>query len=148
MGRIKLLDPEKLTKTEVISLVSHEQTLRYSDRYQKFYEDNIIKGEKRNSMSTYMPVEDIIQKEVLSHFGYEPNELNLTNLRIMFGLFRDDPDVKKNAFWLNLNIIHDGVKVGTIAKSCKLYGINANEYNLLSLFSKDRPTIIMTGSIT
>lgn len=140
MGIIKYLDLSKLTKSEVIELVSTEKEMRYSDIYQSMYEDVI-----KNSKS--IVVEDIIQFNVLKTLGYTPNLINLNNLRRMFKIWSKDEDIRQIAFWINLNIIHDGVPIGSQMLNCQFYDLNQNSIYLSDL-AQNKPIIILCGSIT
>ena len=141
MGKIKLLNLETITKEHAIELLSYEQELRYSDKYQQMYKDNML-GDKRHGII----VEDVIQLDVLSHFNYTSNEQNLKNLRNMFDMFRNDPDVSKHAFWINMNIMHSGVSIGSKMKNCTFVDLNKNNLMLDDIVKNK--TIIMAGSIT
>lgn len=141
LEEIKLLDVATITKEIALELVTHERNLRYSDRYQEIYRNNIV-DDKRGDV----PVEDLIQYEVLEHFGYDHNILNLSALRQMFGKFRNDPDVRNIAFWIGLNIMHDGVHVGTAFKDSIIYDVDKNPVKLSNLIT--RQTVIMAGSLS
>ena len=141
MGKIKILDLKKITKDDVLKFVQYERDLRYSDRYQNLYQERIVNGKRTGS-----PVEDDIQNEVLLHFGYDLTEENLFALRTTFSLYRNDEDVRNIAFWIGLNIMHDGVNIGSEIKNFKLYDLNTKQVMLNDIINKK--TIIMAGSIT
>lgn len=141
MGKIKIFDLKKITKDDVLKFVQYERDLRYSDRYQNMYQERIVNGKRIGD-----PVEDDIQNEVLLHFGYDLTEENLLALRTTFSIYKNDDDVRNIAFWIGLNIMHDGVDIGSEIKNFKLYDLDSNKMMLNDIINKK--TIIMAGSIT
>ncbi len=137
MGKIKVLN--NLTKDKLLEMVKYEAQLRYSDEYQQKYQEKI----QNNSTDI---VENYIQEDVLVKFGYDITDDNLYTLRSAFSEYKDDEDIKNSAFWIGLNIVHDGVDVGTPMKNIILHNIDGEQVELDAIV--DKPTIILAGSMT
>jgi hypothetical protein len=144
--KIKVLDLEEINKEEALRLVTTERNYRYSDKYQQMYITNIQNDRRKNVDAGGIIVEDIIQLDVLKDCGYEPNSYNLDKLRRMFNMFREDKDIRNVAFWIGMNIVHDGVKLGTPMKNSAIYSLDGLSTDLDTIVNKR--TIVMAGSIT
>jgi hypothetical protein len=68
-------------------------------------------------------------------------------MRQMFKLWSNDEDIRQIAFWIGLNIIHDGVPIGSQMLNCQFYDLNCNP-RFLSDIASNKPIIVLCGSIS
>lgn len=121
----RTLSVDEMTEDGLIEIVKFEQELRMSDHYQEMYR---AVHEGRRVLKPGMLVEDILQLNVLDHFGYVLTEENRHALRILYGMHRKNPRVAQHGFWLHMNTMTEGLLLtGSDAQDCALYTLSEGE---------------------
>lgn len=136
-------DVTKVSKEIVLQLLKHEQTLRYSKRYQEMYDQGL------NTRGNPEYIERTIQRETLNHFGFQDTDTSLKNYQEIGTFYQGDKTIKEAVQYLRLNIIKDcPVLLGDTYVDCELVSLDENDLKLSSIIDITKPTIIIAGSIT
>lgn len=147
-----MFEPDECSEEALIEMIKFEKDLRYSDHYQSLYHRKNVLDD--NNLETFDTVEDIIQMNVLSHFGYDVTEANLDGLRYLYGKHKTNPKVNQYGFWLHMNIMQEGYPEGQVYRDVLLFEPDdgSRSVSFASFIEKalkrNVPLVVLGGSIT
>jgi hypothetical protein len=140
------------SKNHIIEMLKYESKLRYSKEVQDLYSKGYYENINEITYGTF--VENLVQMETLSNFGFNTNQDDLNEYRRIFSKYKNDNDVINSAFYFRLN-------------SYCPFELNdtTNHYNDINLINLDdkkeymmstigcggksnRPLVILAGSLT
>lgn len=136
---------DQIDRDLVIMMLQHEEELRYSDKYQDIYDDK-IKNPQNYSMTS---VEINLHKEVLNHFGFSDSDQSIDQYQLIPSKYRNDEEVKSSAYFIRYNIMRDSdIIEGDQYIDVDLVDLEGKSCRLSQFCSKERPLVILAGSIT
>jgi hypothetical protein len=128
-------------RNKVIDMLRFEQKVRYSPEIQKVYSAQYATGTRNVS------IEKEIQKYVLKTFGYSDDQVE--EYWKIPRLYWQDEEVKNSIFYMKLNIFTYGdVSVGDKLIDVPLYDFQTNSTVYLDTLYRDKPLVILAGSMT
>ncbi len=128
-------------RDKVLEMLRFEQQVRYSPEIQKVYSAQYASGTRSIS------IEKEIQKYVLRTFGYDDNQVE--EYWKIPKLYWEDEEVKNSIFYMKLNIFSYGnISVGDKLIDVPLYDYQANSILQLDTLCRDKPLVLLAGSMT
>jgi hypothetical protein len=140
---------QDVSRDDIIKMLKDEQEVRYSKNIQNIYTQQYYASQQD---SNYKPVriEIKIQKYILKKYGYSDNEESLNEYWKIPSTYWNDEEVKNSIFYMKLNIFqYPKLNVGDNLIDANLIDYNTDkEINLSSLQIKNKPLVILAGSMT
>src|SRR5207248_582741 len=126
-----------------LSMLKYEQILRYSQRYQDMYDQNL----NRNGNPEY--IERCMQRETLNYFGFMDDDVSLLNYQKIGKFYDGDNDIKNAIQYYRINILKDcPLKFQDNYVDVPLLRTDGVERRLSQLLDDKKPNVIIAGSIT
>jgi hypothetical protein len=140
---------QDVSRDDIIKMLKDEQEVRYSKNIQNIYTQQYYASQQD---SNYKPVriEIEIQKYILKKYGYTDNEESLNEYWKIPSTYWNDEEVKNSIFYMKLNIFqYPKINVGDNLIDANLIDYNTDkEITLSSLQNKNKPLVILAGSMT
>ncbi len=140
---------QNVSRDDIIKMLKDEQEVRYSKNIQNIYTQQYYASQQD---SNYKPVriEIEIQKYILKKYGYTDNEQSLNEYWKIPSTYWNDEEVKNSIFYMKLNIFqYPKLNVGDNLIDANLIDYNTDEeITLSSLQNKNKPLVILAGSMT
>lgn len=139
---------EDISRDKLIEIVKEEQKVRYSKGIQEAYTQQYYALKTENFVR--INIEQEIQKFILRKFGFNDNDESLKEYWKIPSMYWNDEEVKNSLFYMKLNIF----QYSKVNVEDNLIDVNLIDYqtnntvSLESLQSKNRPLIILAGSMT
>lgn len=138
----------KVDRPLVLEMLREEQKVRYSKGVQEAYTQQFY---AKQSSPTYQPVriEIEIQKFILSKFGFHSDEESLKEYWKIPSTYWHDEEVKNSIFYMKLNIFkYPKVALEDDLIDVPLIDYKTNEETMLSSLQREKPLVILAGSMT
>ncbi len=132
----------------VLEMLREEQKVRYSKGVQEAYTQQF---HAKQASPTYQPVriEIEIQKFILNKFGFNSDEDSLKEYWKIPSTYWDDEEVKNSIFYMKLNIFeYPKVALEDNMIDVPLIDYKTNEETMLSLLHREKPLVVLAGSMT
>lgn len=140
---------QNVSRDDIIKMLKEEQEVRYSKNIQEIYTQQYYASQKDFN---YKPIsiEIEIQKYILKKYGYTNNEQSLNEYWKIPSTYWNDEEVKNSIFYMKLNIFqYPKINVGDNLIDANLIDYNTDkEITLSSLQNKNKPLVILAGSMT
>jgi hypothetical protein len=138
----------KIDRKKILEMVSEEQKVRYSKEIQNIYTEEYYARKNKNYQEIGIEIE--IQKYILRKFGFKDDKFSLEQYWKIPSTYWNDDEIKNSIFYMKLNIFqYPKISIDDDLIDVTLidYSTN-NEISLSSLKKRDRPLIILAGSMT
>ncbi len=129
---------ESLTNREtLLEMLQAEDKIRRSQEIQELYDQ----------LKNNLELENVLQKNLLQSFGFEPTEENLLRYRRTRVFYADDQEIKNAVMYIKYDIMKKGdLRINDLAPDINLYHLDGSQTNLLEFMKQDRPLIVVGSS--
>ncbi len=137
-----------VNRDKILEMLKEEQKVRYSKGVQEAYTEE-YHASKRNNYKR-VNIEQEIQKFILRKFGFIDNKQSLEEYWKIPSTYWNDEEIKNSIFYMKLNIFqYPKVKIDDNIINTVLFDYKTeNLINLTSLQNKNKPLVILAGSMT
>lgn len=139
---------DQVSRNDILKIVKEEQVVRYSKGIQEAYTQQFYSLKHDNYER--INIEQEIQKFILRKFGFNDTSHSLEEYWKIPSTYWNDEEIKNSLFYMKLNIFcYPKVNPNDDLVDAELIDFQTNTSILLStLHSKERPLIILAGSMT
>jgi len=152
---------QEITREILLKMLKRENEVRFSkemlESFEKEsldYEENSCANDANSStMNAFVPrTIEQFQRKVVQEFGYKSDtecSYAIQMLRSARSLYPNDLEIKNTASYLKYNRCQRGeIGVGDMYKDVPLANCNQQEIKLSAILNREKPTLVISGSIT
>ena len=141
----------QIEKDRLIKMLKRENEIRFSDEIQKQYNDLKYEWNKKAEDYDLFRIDRELVVKLLREFGFKPEvDDSFEAYQIACGEHIDDPEIKELVIWMKYEskMKYGKLKVGDKFEDCKLLNLDLQEIHLSDILSKDKPNVILGGSMS